>query len=158
MASQDIQKYRENAEISKGHDICKQKTIDLQAELGFPTGILHLNDIIEFGYNRQAGFIWILQMEKTEHRFKKIGNTVSYNTEITAMVEYHKMRKITGIKSKEFLLSWIHISDMYISDPASGKINFKTYMGPGRTLPVSGFLLEDEQEEDKKKKKKEGKK
>ncbi|RWR86406.1 DUF538 domain-containing protein [Cinnamomum micranthum f. kanehirae] len=156
MASQDIAKYRENAEIYKGHEICKQKIIDFQAELGFPTGILRLNDIIEFGYNRQAGFVWILQKEKTEHRFKKIGNTVSYDTEITTFAEHHKMRKITGIKSKEFLI-WVPISDMYISDPASGKINFKTYTGLGRNLPVSGFLLEDEQEEDKKKKK-EGKK
>ena len=155
MASENIEKYRANAEIYKGHDVCKQKIIEFQAELGFPTGILRLKDIIEFGYNRQAGFAWILQKEKTEHRFKKLGTTVSYDTEITTLAEHHKIAKITGIKSKEFLI-WVAISDMYISDPASGKINFKTYTGLGRTLPVSGFLLEDEQEENRKKK--EGKK
>lgn len=155
MASQNIEKYRENSEIHKGHDICKQKIIEFLAELGFPTGIMRLKDIIEFGYNRQSGFMWILQKEKTEHRFKKIGNLVSYDTEITATVEQHKMGKITGIKSKEFLI-WVTAAEMYISDPTSGKINFKTYTGLGRTFPVSGFLLEDEEEEDKKKK--EGKK
>lgn len=120
--------------------ILASRRSDFQAGLGFPIGIQRLNDIIEFGYNCQARFIWILQKEKTEHRF----NMVSYDSEITTFTKHHKMGKITGVKSKEFLI-WVPISEKYISDPASGKINFKTYTGLGRTLPVSGFLLQDEQ-------------
>lgn len=126
--------------------ILASRRSDFQAGLGFPIGIQHLNDIIEFGYNCQAGFIWILQKEKTEHRF----NTVSYDTEITTFTKHHKMGKITGVKSKEFLI-WVPILEKYISDPASGKINFKTYMGLGRTLYRVSFCKMNRRKKDSKK-------
>jgi hypothetical protein len=38
----------------------------------------------EFGYNREAGFMWLVQgKKKTEHTFKKIKQTVSYAGEVT---------------------------------------------------------------------------
>ncbi|MCD7473377.1 hypothetical protein HAX54_015209 [Datura stramonium] len=35
-----------------------------------------------------------------EHKFKKIGKLVWYDTEVTAIVENRRMTKLTGVKSK----------------------------------------------------------
>lgn len=143
MASQDIENYRENAEIYHGDAICKQKSKELLEALSLPKGLLPLEDFVEVGYNRQAGFVWLRQKKARQHVFRKIGRTVSYATEVTAFVENRRMKKMTGVKSKELLL-WITLSDMFIDDPDSAKITFKTPTGLGRTFPVSAFELEDE--------------
>ncbi|KAL5989964.1 hypothetical protein ACLOJK_010859 [Asimina triloba] len=143
MSSQTtIESYRENAEIYTGDAICKQKSIELLEELHLPRGLLPLDDILEVGYNRDAGFVWLRQKAKRDHVFRKIGKTVSYAPEVTAFVEERRMKKMTGVKSKELLI-WISLSEMFIEDPATGKITFKTPAGLGRTFPVSAFELEE---------------
>ncbi|CBI39617.3 unnamed protein product, partial [Vitis vinifera] len=67
---------------------------------------------------------------------------VSYEPEITAYVEQNKIKKLTGVKTKELLL-WITLSDIYVDDPPTGKITFKTPAGLFRSFPVSAFVLED---------------
>ncbi|RWR89114.1 hypothetical protein CKAN_01816300 [Cinnamomum micranthum f. kanehirae] len=138
-----IESYRENAEIYHGDSLCKQKSIELLQELSLPKGLLPLDDLVEVGYNRPAGFVWLRQKKARQHVFRKIGRNVSYATDVTAFVENRRMKKMTGVKSKELLL-WITLSDMYIDDPASGKITFKTPTGLSRTFPVSAFELEEE--------------
>ncbi|XP_019710646.2 uncharacterized protein [Elaeis guineensis] len=133
--------YREGAEVYRGDDICKKKSIQLLEELSLPKDLLPLVDIEEFGYNRAAGFMWLIQKKKKEHTFKKIKQTVSYATEVTAFVEHHKMKKITGVKTKELLL-WLSVVEVYIDDPSSEKITFKTGTGLSDSFPVSAFELE----------------
>lgn len=111
-----------------------------------PRGLLPLDDLVEVGYNEASGFVWLRQKKKRDHKFRAIGRTVSYDTEITAFVEDGKMKKVTGVKSKELLI-WITICDIYIRDPNSGKITFGTASGLSRTFPVSAF---EEEEEEKK--------
>ncbi|TVU40557.1 hypothetical protein EJB05_14024, partial [Eragrostis curvula] len=54
-----------------------KKSIELLEELGLPKGLLPLEDIQEFGYNRDTGFMWLVQgKKKVEHSFKKIKQTV----------------------------------------------------------------------------------
>ncbi|URE21977.1 DUF538 domain containing protein [Musa troglodytarum] len=53
------------------------------------------------------------------------------------------MKRMTGVKSREFLI-WVSISDMYIDDPESKRITFKTPAGIGRSFPVSAFQAEEE--------------
>ncbi|XP_058095325.1 uncharacterized protein LOC131240844 [Magnolia sinica] len=148
MASQSIEHHRQNAEIYHGDVLCKEKSMELLEELHLPKGLLPLEDILEVGYNRAAGFVWLRQKKKRDHVFRKIGRTVSYAPEVTAFVENYRMKKMTGVKSKELLI-WVTLSDMYIDDPSSGKITFKTPSGLGRTFPVSAFEPEEEKKEDK---------
>ncbi|KAG1342089.1 hypothetical protein COCNU_05G003180 [Cocos nucifera] len=138
MASQTIESYREGAEVHRGDDLCKKKSIQLLEELGLPKGLLPLENVEEFGYNHVAGFMWLVQKKKKEHTFKKIKQTVSYATEVTAFVEQHKMKKITGVKTKELLL-WLSVVEVYIDDTSSEKITFKTGTGLSDSFPVSAF-------------------
>ena len=46
--------------------------------IGLPKGLFPLDDMQEFGYNREAGFMWLVRgKKKVEHTFKKIRQTVS---------------------------------------------------------------------------------
>ncbi|KAM0950471.1 hypothetical protein DsansV1_C04g0041751 [Dioscorea sansibarensis] len=141
MASQYIESHREGAEIVNGDATCKKKVVEVLKELGLPNGLFPLDDIQEFGYNRAGGFIWVVQKKKKEHTFKKIKQVVSYATKVTAYVEKGKMMKVTGVKTRELLL-WLSVVEMYIEDPSSGKITFKTGTGLSDSFPLSAFELE----------------
>lgn len=142
MALQVANDQRSGAEIFHGTEICKQKSMDLLADMGLPKGLLSLEDLEETGYVKETGFVWLKQKKKTEHYFKKIGKMVQYGTEITAYVEQRKMKKLTGVKSKELLL-WITISEISIDDSSSGKIYFKSATGIGKSFPTSAFEIEE---------------
>ncbi|KAM0937782.1 hypothetical protein DsansV1_C24g0182861 [Dioscorea sansibarensis] len=141
MASQTIESHRQGAELHRGHAVCKQKITEFLTEFALPNGLFPLEDIEEFGCNRSSGFIWIIQKKKKEHNFKKIKQVVSYATEVTASVEKGKMTKITGVKTRELLI-WLSVIEMYIEDPSSGKITFKTGTGLSDSFPVTAFELE----------------
>ncbi|TVU42809.1 hypothetical protein EJB05_09232, partial [Eragrostis curvula] len=97
-----IENHHNGAEIVKGDATCRKKSIELLEELGLPKGLLPLEDIQEFGYNRATGFMWLVQgKKKVEHTFKKIKQTVSYAAEVTAFAEKGKLRKITGVKTQD---------------------------------------------------------
>ncbi|CAD6216908.1 unnamed protein product [Miscanthus lutarioriparius] len=100
MASQTNETYRAGADITRGDAAaCKKAAAELLAEIGLPKGLFPLEDMQEFGYNREAGFMWLVQgKKKTEHTFKKIKQTVSYAGEVTAFVEHGKLKKIAGVK------------------------------------------------------------
>lgn len=127
--------------IYRGDTICKRRSIELLDELGLPKGLLPLEDMEEFGYNRETGFIWLVQGRKKEHTFRKIKRQVSYAAQVTAFVEERKMKKMTGVKTKELLL-WLSVVEMYVDDPSSGKITFKTGTGLSDSFPVSAFELQ----------------
>ncbi|KAM0951488.1 hypothetical protein DsansV1_C03g0026111 [Dioscorea sansibarensis] len=141
MASQVGEKYRNGAEIYNGDALCKKKSIELLEELALPNGLFPLEDIEEFGFNRNEGFIWLLQKKKKDHNFKKIKRAVSYAQQVTAFVEKGKMKKMTGVKTKELML-WLSVVEMYIEDPSSGKITFKTGTGLSDSFTSSAFQLE----------------
>ncbi|XP_065016248.1 uncharacterized protein LOC135643343 [Musa acuminata AAA Group] len=145
-----IESQREGAEVSYGADICKEQSMTLLEGIHLPKGLLPLAAIEEVGYNRATGFVWLKQKKSTTHVFKAIGKTVSYASEVTAFVEDRRMKRMTGVKSREFLI-WISISDMYIDDPESKRITFKTPAGIGRSFPVSAFQAEEEEEEEEEK-------
>ncbi|KAJ0982119.1 hypothetical protein J5N97_010374 [Dioscorea zingiberensis] len=141
-SSQTINNHREGAEIHQGDAaLCKKKASEVLTELGLPSGLFPLDDIEEFGYNRTAGFIWLLHKKKKEHNFKQIKQIVSYATEVTAFVEKGKMKNISGVKTRELLI-WLSVIEMYIEDPSSGKITFKTGTGLSDSFPVTAFELE----------------
>ncbi|MBA0752438.1 hypothetical protein Gogos_001275 [Gossypium gossypioides] len=132
------------SEIYHGDEICQEKSKFLLEEVGMPRGLLPLRDIEECGYVKDTGFVWLKQKKSITHKFEKIGKLVSYATEVTAVVEKGKIKKLTGVKTKE-LLVWITLSDIQVDDPPTGKITFKIPSGLFRTFPVSAFEIEGEQ-------------
>ncbi|GAB2296897.1 hypothetical protein Dimus_030998 [Dionaea muscipula] len=142
MASLSIENHRQNAEVYHGAELGKQKSRELLQEMNLPNGLLPLTDIVEVGYNRATGFVWAKQKKPSQHRFSKIGKTVSYDTEVTAFVEDRRMKRLTGVKSKEILI-WVTLSEIFIGDSSSGKISFGTAAGISRSFPVSAFVADD---------------
>jgi len=67
MASQ-IESHRSGAEVVTGDAICRKKSIKLLEELGLPKGLLPMEDIQEFGYNRATGFMWLVRRWSTPSR------------------------------------------------------------------------------------------
>uniref|UniRef100_A0A0E0LGG6 Uncharacterized protein n=1 Tax=Oryza punctata TaxID=4537 RepID=A0A0E0LGG6_ORYPU len=142
MASQ-IESHRAGAEIVTGDGVCRKKSIELLEELGLPKGLLPLEDIQEFGYNKETGFMWLVQRKKKiEHTFKKIKQTVSYAGEVTAFVEKGKLKKITGVKTKELLL-WLSVVEVYVTDASPEKVTFKTGTGLSDTFDAAAFAIGD---------------
>ncbi|KAI3466824.1 hypothetical protein Pfo_023487 [Paulownia fortunei] len=136
MSSQEIASHRENAEIYTGDAICKQKSLELLEKMNLPKG-----------YNEASGFVWLKQNKSKTHEFRAINRSVWYDTEVTAFVRDRRMKRLTGVKSKEFLI-WLTISDISIQDPSSGKITFGTPSGISRSFPVSAFEEEEEKGEE----------
>lgn len=133
---------RAKAELYRGDEICQEKSKFLLTEIGLPNGLLPLHDIEECGYVKETGFVWLKQKKSITHKFEKIGKLVSYATEVTAVVEPNRIKKLTGVKSKELLI-WITMSDIYVDDPPTGKITFQTPAGLSRSFPVSAFQVEE---------------
>ncbi|KAG0451162.1 hypothetical protein HPP92_024622 [Vanilla planifolia] len=138
MASQSIESYRNGAEVFHGDDLCKKKSIQLLEELCLPKGLFPLEDMEEFGYNREASFVWLIQKKKKDHVFKQIKRNVSYAPEVTAFVEKYKLKKMTGVKTKELLL-WLSVVEVYFEKPTSAKLTFKTGTGLSDSFPASAF-------------------
>ncbi|GAB2228694.1 hypothetical protein Droror1_Dr00022817 [Drosera rotundifolia] len=133
--------HRKNAEIYTGHDLCSQKSIQLLSEFHLPNGLLPLSDIVEAGINRTTGFVWVKQKKPTTHRFETIGKTVRYDTEVTAVIEEKRMRKLSGVKSKEVGLIWVKIGE--ISVERDGMVSFGTGVGVSRSFPAEAFMVRD---------------
>lgn len=129
-------------EINYGNEKCKERSKFLLSEVGMPNGLLPLKDMEEAGYVEETGFVWLKQKKKSEHMFDKIGKLVSYGTEVTAYVEKGRIKKLTGVKTKE-LFMWVTLSDIYLDDPPTGKITFKISSGLYRSFPASAFEAED---------------
>ncbi|PNX90010.1 hypothetical protein L195_g046133 [Trifolium pratense] len=108
-----------------------------------PKGLLPLDNIFEMGYNRITGFVWLKQPQKKVHRFDDIGRTVSFDTVVTAFVEEYRMRRVTGVKTKE-LFVWVNISDIFVDEASSNKISFANSSGIARSFPLSAFNLQEE--------------
>lgn len=140
MASQ-VESHRAGAEIVSGDGVSRKKSIELLEELGLPKGLLPLEDIEEFGYNRDTGFMWLVQRKKKiDHTFKKIKQTVSYAGEVTAFVEKGKLKKITGVKTKELIL-WLSVVEVYVTEASPEKVTFKTGTGLSDTFDAAAFAL-----------------
>ncbi|TXG55594.1 hypothetical protein EZV62_020850 [Acer yangbiense] len=119
-------------------DVLNWKTFSVKVEVKeIPNLKRILMDISQRQYLRMQRRVKQVQRHfvknRTDHKFRAIGRNVSYDNEVTAFVENHRMRRLTGVKSKEILI-WISISQIYVDDPNSGKTAFGTPMGLSRTF------------------------
>ncbi|XP_043700058.1 uncharacterized protein LOC122650733 [Telopea speciosissima] len=134
---------RAGAEIVCGKEACDRFSAELMKELGFPSGVLPTGELEECGRVRSTGFVWWKCKAPYEH-FNVVTNTKnSYAAETTAYVEKGRMKKMTGVKSKQLMI-WVPIVEMHIEGK---KINFKTPMGVGKTFPLTSFMNEEEKKE-----------
>ena len=108
------------SEVYSGNDICQEKSKCFLTDMGLPNGLLPLEDMVECGYVKDTGFVWLKQKKKTEH----------------------KIKKLTGVKTKELLI-WVTLSDIYVADPHTGNITFKTTTGLSRSFPVAAFEVQE---------------
>ncbi|RRT56208.1 hypothetical protein B296_00007510 [Ensete ventricosum] len=138
---------REGAEIIYGAEECYSHSVKMLEAVGFPKGVLPLRNLEECGWVQATGFVWMKQKEPYEHFFTGTNTRVRYDRVVTAYVETKKMKKMTGVRSKQVLL-WVPITEMSITDADAAKIYFKSAVGIGRSFPVSAFV--DEEEEKKK--------
>ncbi|CAK9148142.1 unnamed protein product [Ilex paraguariensis] len=129
---------KEGGIVKKGHQEGTKMSVALLEEFGLPSGLLPLADVIEVGFVRSTGYMWILQKKKVEHNFKMISKLVSYDTEITGYVEKKQIKKLKGVKAKELVL-WPPVNQITIDDPPTGKIHFKSLAGITKTFPVEAF-------------------
>ncbi|KAJ4973875.1 hypothetical protein NE237_007049 [Protea cynaroides] len=138
MASGDNERAR--AEIVQGKEACERFSEELLKELGFPSGVQPSGELIECGRVRATGFVWWKCKAAYEHFNVATNTKASYTAETTAYVEKGRMKKMTGVKTRQ-LMVWVPIVEMYID---GNKITFKTPMGVGKSFPLTSFMNEKE--------------
>lgn len=128
---------KEGGIVKKGHDEGLKLAFELLKEFELPLGLLPLAEVIEVGFVKSTGYMWILQTKKVEHNFDMISKLVSYDTEITGYVEKKRIKNLKGVKAKELML-WPPVGEI-ILDSSTGKIHFKSFAGITKTFPVEAF-------------------
>lgn len=134
-------KEREGAEIITGAEECYNHSKELLRALGFPEGVMPLRALDECGLVRETGFVWMKQKQPYEHYFRGTGTRTRYDAEVTAYVEEGRMKRMTGVKSKQMML-WVPIVEMSLD--GADKIYFKSSIGIGRSFPAAAFAEEEE--------------
>jgi hypothetical protein len=140
MVTQDI---RAKAEVCYGDETCREKIISLLTEKGLPSGLITvLEEMEEYRYIKDTGFVSLKHKSKRkDHKFDKVA--VCYDNEVTAYFEPNRIRNLTGVKAKEFLI-WITLSEIYVSgDIPAALITFKTPAGFSKSFPLSSFTFKD---------------
>ncbi|KAJ8767405.1 hypothetical protein K2173_017449 [Erythroxylum novogranatense] len=144
MVTQDV---KARAEIYYGTETCREKLMLLLRNVGLPNGLLTIDGIEEYGYVKDTGFVWLKRKkEKDYYKFQNV--LVCYETEITAYLQPNKIKNLTGVKAREFLI-WITLSEICVHNNTnrSASITFKTSSGLSKTFPLSFFQYETAQEE-----------
>ncbi|KAJ4837956.1 hypothetical protein Tsubulata_015674 [Turnera subulata] len=129
---------KEGGIVKNGHEEGLKLALSILEEFELPLGLLPLADVIEVGFVRSTGYMWIVQKKKVEHGFKMISKQVSYDTEITGYVSKKLIKKLKGVKAKELML-WPPVSEIKVDDPPTGKIHFKSLAGITKAFPVDAF-------------------
>ncbi|KAI4303097.1 hypothetical protein MLD38_038767 [Melastoma candidum] len=133
------------AEVYHGDDTCREKLSLLLSELGLPARLVTSPDLSleEYGFVKAIGLVWLKLRNRTERRI--LNNiVVSYDTVVSAYVEPGKVRRLTGVRAKEFLI-WMKLTEIQVGkDDGFGSITFKTPIGISRSFPVSMFVDDDD--------------
>lgn len=128
---------KSKAEVYYGDKVCREKFSLLLAEIGLPDGLLTIQDIEECGYVKEIGFVWLKLEKKREQWFDKI--LVCYDTVVTAYVEPNKIKNLTGVKARDFLL-WFTLNEICVKgNPEEPVITFKSLVGLSMSFPLSLF-------------------
>ncbi|CAI0444827.1 unnamed protein product [Linum tenue] len=124
--------------VKNGHEEGLKMAAALLEEFELPHGLLPLEDVIEVGFVKETGYMWVLQKQKVVHVFKMISKSVSYDKEITGFISNKNIKKLKGVKAKELML-WPPVSEIIVGEAPTGKIHFKSLAGITKTFPVEAF-------------------
>ena len=138
LRTQSTMAENEGGIVKNGHEEGIKMAISILEEFGLPLGLLPLADVVEVGFVKATGYMWIVQNKNVEHKFKMISKLVSYDKEITGYVENKRIKKLKGVKAKELML-WPPVSQITVDEPPTGKIHFKSLAGITKTFPVEAF-------------------
>lgn len=127
--------------MKKGHVEGIKMAVSLLEDFELPLGLLPLEDVIEVGFVKDTGYMWILQNKKIEHRFKVISKLVSYDSEVSGYVSKKQIKQLNGVKAKELML-WPPVSEIIVDELPTGKIRFKSLAGITKTFPVEAFAAD----------------
>ncbi|XP_010440794.1 PREDICTED: uncharacterized protein LOC104724044 [Camelina sativa] len=134
------------AEVYHGDKTCREKFGSLLSEIGLPNRLLSNKEIEECGYVKDTGFVWLKHKKKKEEDQKRMYQdlfrfdnvVVCFEEEVTAYFEPNKIKKLTGVKAKEFVV-WISLGEIHVNRSTS-LITFKTQVGLlSKSLPLSVF-------------------
>ncbi|KAF8014565.1 hypothetical protein BT93_H0399 [Corymbia citriodora subsp. variegata] len=120
---------KEGGIVKKGHEEGIKMAVSILAEFELPLGLLPIAEVVEVGFVRSTGYMWIVQKKKVEHSFKMVSKLVSYDTDITGYVEKKRIKKLKGVKAKELML-WPPVSESPLTTHQPGK-------STSRALPAS---------------------
>lgn len=121
IVSDDIESYSELF-------FCLDKVKEFFVFFNLFIGLLLLKDMIEVGYNKIKGFVWMRMRSKIEYIFVVIGCKVIYDMEIIVFVEDCRLKRLMGVKSKEFMI-WVLVYDIFIKEKEFEKIIFVNNIG-----------------------------
>lgn len=138
VCSKSMADNKEGGIVKNGDDEGIKLAASILQEFELPEGLLPIADVVEVGYVKESGYMWIVQKKKVEHEFKMISKLVSYDTQINGFVEKKRIKKLKGVKAKELML-WPPVSEITINDNQPGKIHFKSLAGITKTFPVEAF-------------------
>lgn len=124
--------------VMSGDEMCIPRSAELLESLGLPGGLLPLKNIEECGFDRRTGLVWIKQKKKSQHYFKRAGRLVSFDEEVRAYVEDKRLKNVSGVKAKEYLV-WAPVGDITVEGPDDETLRFKSYGGISRTFPAKAF-------------------
>lgn len=133
------------AEVYHGDKTCREKFISLLSEIGLPNRLLSNKEIEECGYVKDTGFVWLKHKKKKQDQKRRYQDlfrfdnvVVCFEDEVTAYFEPNKIKKLTGVKAKEFVV-WISLGEIHVNR-STGLITFKTQVGLlSKSLPLSVF-------------------
>ncbi|XP_062105874.1 uncharacterized protein LOC133817387 [Humulus lupulus] len=132
---------KEGGVVKKGQEEGLKFAVSILKEFELPEGLLPLEGVVEVGFVKTTGFMWISQAKKIEHEFKMISKLVSYDTAIEGYVDKKRIKKLKGVKARELML-WPPVGEITLDDPPTGKIHFKSFAGITKTFPVQAFALD----------------
>ncbi|MCO5559380.1 hypothetical protein L7F22_012979 [Adiantum nelumboides] len=119
----------------EGHDVCFRNASDLLEVMGLPGGLLPVENVVNCGFDKKSGLVWIRQKKPSRHYFRRIRRTVSFDTEVRAYISPNRLQSVSGVHAREFLL-WAPVGDVSLVDD---KLKFKTYGGISKTFPADAF-------------------
>ncbi|WZZ01405.1 hypothetical protein YC2023_073733 [Brassica napus] len=136
---------RIKAEVYHGDKACREIFGSLLSEIGLPNQLLSNQEIEECGYVKDTGFVWLKHKKKKKDDKKRHQDSfrfdnvmVCFEDEVTAYFQPNTIKKLTGVKAKEFVV-WISLGEIHVNRP-SGLITFKTQVGLlSKSLPLSVF-------------------
>ncbi|MFS7907365.1 hypothetical protein Hanom_Chr04g00372311 [Helianthus anomalus] len=116
LVTQDIRASASHIYHGECDAICQENSKRLLKEMGLPNDLLTLQDIGEFGYLKNTGFVWLRQKKPYKTKNEKAGAVSSQASEVTTYVEKFKIKKLTGVKARE-LMVWFAISEVSVDNP-----------------------------------------